>query len=131
MIGQEEDLGWSYVEYEHENMTESLLIDEDDQDYCNIVLYPSRSYAKIPCGNRGHLRATSYNSDDVIDAERCSICLDDLICNDDDEMTINNNMLMMPCNHLFHNRCIISWLTTKNASTCPLCRNTIQIYPDI
>ncbi|KAI9121060.1 hypothetical protein K1719_008093 [Acacia pycnantha] len=42
----------------------------------------------------------------------CSICFEG--SSNDPEAS------RMPCSHLFHTKCIISWLHTRN--TCPLCR---------
>ena len=43
----------------------------------------------------------------------CSICLDKIYFRYKTE-----------CNHLFHKKCIITWL--ENNNTCPFCRNVIE-----
>ena len=45
----------------------------------------------------------------------CCICLDE----------INDNYYTTRCNHIFHHKCLINWLVTKN--TCPTCRNEIYL----
>ena len=45
----------------------------------------------------------------------CSICLDKL-----NTKTIK----MLPCNHLFHKKCINEWL--KNSIQCPLCKYFLE-----
>lgn len=42
--------------------------------------------------------------------ECCSICLEGL----------DINAYKMPCNHMFHHQCIVTWL--QNSHMCPLCR---------
>ena len=42
----------------------------------------------------------------------CSICLDEYLNNDE--------LFKLMCNHYYHKKCIIDWLT--NNSSCPLCR---------
>ncbi|KAI9077880.1 hypothetical protein K1719_040141 [Acacia pycnantha] len=49
-----------------------------------------------------------------IKTSTCSICLEDF---DDDE---GDNISALPCDHFFHNDCIVGWL--KTGHTCPLCR---------
>lgn len=54
--------------------------------------------------------------------EICCICLQEL-----DDFAIN---LKCNCNNKFHEKCIIEWF--KNDTTCPMCRNFIDInYPFI
>ena len=43
--------------------------------------------------------------------ERCLICLDNFI--------IKNQVLYLPCSHLFHSFCIMRWLLQNNK--CPIC----------
>jgi len=52
----------------------------------------------------------------VVKTERCSICLEELVV--DDECCI------LPCHHCFHENCILDWLHTGH--TFPLCRYPVQ-----
>ena len=42
----------------------------------------------------------------------CSICLS--------EYPVGSYMLILPCGHAFHSRCLTRWLSRSH--TCPLCR---------
>lgn len=42
----------------------------------------------------------------------CVICLD--------EMSSSASLLVLPCDHYFHETCLSSWLRIRN--TCPLCQ---------
>jgi len=42
----------------------------------------------------------------------CCICITDINLG---EMTV-----MLPCGHMFHDKCVVSWLKSNN--TCPVCR---------
>jgi hypothetical protein len=47
----------------------------------------------------------------------CSICYEFY----DDSTSINTN-----CNHIFHNECLQTWISTQD--TCPLCRRKKPLY---
>ena len=47
--------------------------------------------------------------------EICSICLNNY--------QIDNSILQLECNHIFHTNCINEWLNIK--SSCPYCRKSI------
>ncbi|KAK7342407.1 hypothetical protein VNO80_25358 [Phaseolus coccineus] len=49
------------------------------------------------------------------DGKRCAICLEDFKSGEEVRLT--------PCNHMFHEDCIVPWLTTKGQ--CPVCRFVI------
>jgi len=51
----------------------------------------------------------SKNSAELID---CSVCKE--------EFNLNDIVRKIPCNHLFHEDCIVPWLTSRNS--CPVCR---------
>ena len=42
----------------------------------------------------------------------CCVCITDIKMDED--------TLLIPCGHMFHYECIMSWLTQNN--TCPVCR---------
>ena len=52
-----------------------------------------------------------YNDEEHTE-KTCSICLDEYLNNDE--------LFKLMCNHYYHKKCIIDWLT--NNSSCPLCR---------
>ena len=58
-----------------------------------------------------------YILDFVIMSVTCSICHEDINFNDDEISVLN-------CGHLFHQRCLQQWLNTN--STCPQCRITVD-----
>lgn len=46
----------------------------------------------------------------------CCICID--------EIAIGQKTILLPCGHMFHNDCIVTWLKKNN--TCPMCRFEIK-----
>lgn len=58
-------------------------------------------------------RETEKNKDE--DGKRCAICLEDF---EPKEMVV-----ITPCNHMFHEECIIPWLQSQGQ--CPVCRFVI------
>ncbi|QCD86818.1 E3 ubiquitin-protein ligase [Vigna unguiculata] len=51
----------------------------------------------------------------MVGSEDCCICLE--------ELNINAECYTMPCQHVFHLPCILTWLKTSNV--CPLCRYSL------
>ncbi|KAL8130072.1 hypothetical protein V2J09_019227 [Rumex salicifolius] len=56
------------------------------------------------------------NIDSKEDSKRCAICLDDF--------EIGTEVMVTPCNHMFHEDCILPWLKSKGQ--CPVCRFMIS-----
>jgi len=52
------------------------------------------------------------NAKHVEKKESCSICME--------EFKINDKAMELPCHHLYHKDCVVTWLNTNN--TCPVCR---------
>lgn len=50
---------------------------------------------------------------------------DCLVCQDD--FALDENILELPCHHLFHTDCLVPWL--KNSGTCPTCRFALVPQP--
>ncbi|CAI9552470.1 unnamed protein product, partial [Staurois parvus] len=46
----------------------------------------------------------------------CPVCKEDY--------TVGESVRQLPCNHLFHNDCIIPWL--EQHDTCPVCRKSLS-----
>ena len=46
----------------------------------------------------------------------CSICMEDV--------TLNQEVTVLPCKHWFHGECVVAWL--KEHNTCPHCRSPIS-----
>ena len=38
----------------------------------------------------------------------------------------NDKLVMLPCSHLFHTRCVTTWLS-KHQASCPLCKRDIVV----
>lgn len=62
------------------------------------------------------LAAEENESDEDECGWKCGICLEGMQEGDDDNIGIKG----LPCNHLFHAKCIEPWFATKH--TCPTCR---------
>ncbi|KAF3778302.1 E3 ubiquitin-protein ligase [Nymphaea thermarum] len=68
--------------------------------------------------------AMDGNGDDPLAKKVCVIC--------QDEFGKEGSLAAMPCDHEFHERCIVGWL--ERAHSCPLCRchvltNVFRLYP--
>lgn len=59
------------------------------------------------------------NSNNIIDIDNCSICLELL-----DTTHINYTQLKL-CKHSFHTQCIVTWLSMGH-KICPLCKQLID-----
>lgn len=52
----------------------------------------------------------------VVSGLECPVCKEDY--------SAGENVRQLPCNHLFHNDCIIPWL--EQHDTCPVCRKSLS-----
>lgn len=66
----------------------------------------------------------SNDSDDTGTTNSCSICLEDLKVGESVVQSYNS-----VCHHLFHEDCIISWLTARQDAFCPYCRRPFLCMP--
>ncbi|KAI3944486.1 hypothetical protein MKW92_044970 [Papaver armeniacum] len=57
-----------------------------------------------------------HNNGDGKDSSCCAVCLEWII----DGSKISN----MPCSHMFHYDCLITWLHERNS--CPVCRHLVD-----
>ncbi|XP_039013555.1 E3 ubiquitin-protein ligase RDUF2-like [Hibiscus syriacus] len=57
---------------------------------------------------RGNEKGTEIDED----GKRCAVCLEDF--------EARENVRVTPCNHMFHEECILPWV--KDRGDCPVCR---------
>jgi len=57
-------------------------------------------------------------SADAHDGTECSICLED--------HRMGEQVVRLPCQHMFHPKCIVGWLGHCSRHTCPLCVQPIE-----
>ena len=71
-----------------------------------------------PHVNIANLPVTKIDNISSLDPEKkiCTICLCDYI--------IGDNVIILPCIHMYHSECIKEWL--KNKDFCPLCKIKIE-----
>ncbi|QHN87229.1 E3 ubiquitin-protein ligase SGR9, amyloplastic-like [Arachis ipaensis] len=96
-----------------------LFVDDYDDIITDFIIEESMENTNIK------MVPTSKNAIDSLEevkleknnnaTERCSICLSEFDYGDDAEQ-----VLSMPCKHVYHQECIIHWLKTSHL--CPLCR---------
>ena len=59
--------------------------------------------------------------------QSCAICMEGFDVNGGDHGGVED-VLAMPCNHVFHRQCIVQWLKTSHV--CPLCRSAMPTAND-
>lgn len=101
---------WPFV------MTDAIVSDDGVASELNIPVYMiSKNDASILDGLVDNCRKGQAIVGDII-AEpmdvMCSIC--------HDPFANSETVLKLPCRHMYHEDCVVSWLESHN--TCPLCR---------
>lgn len=86
----------------------SNIINEQEPLLINCKKKPQKRYTKLQFKEN-----ESYDS--------CTICLNDFI--------IDENILKLSCNHIYHEECIKLWF--KKKSNCPNCLNSFSSDEDI
>lgn len=87
-----------------------MLLRLDELDGAEKRKASSRSHSKLlenlPCRR---LSKNEARSEDV-----CVICLEN--------MRAQQHVVALPCKHEYHKPCILKWLKTADAPTCPQCK---------
>ncbi|XP_013860017.1 E3 ubiquitin-protein ligase RNF126 [Austrofundulus limnaeus] len=63
-----------------------------------------------------NLPSVQITDEHVASALECPVCKEDY--------SIGENVRQLPCNHMFHNDCIVPWL--EQHDTCPVCRKSLS-----
>uniref|UniRef100_A0A3B5LS87 RING-type E3 ubiquitin transferase n=1 Tax=Xiphophorus couchianus TaxID=32473 RepID=A0A3B5LS87_9TELE len=61
------------------------------------------------------LPTVEITDEHVASGLECSVCKEDY--------SVGENVRQLPCNHMFHNDCIVPWL--EQHDTCPVCRTSL------
>ncbi|XP_076650589.1 E3 ubiquitin-protein ligase RNF103 isoform X2 [Halictus rubicundus] len=64
------------------------------------------------------IRGRRANNWDTTISGTCSICLEPL--------TMAARVILDPCHHIFHEKCISEWIIAANEPSCPNCRCTFR-----
>ena len=90
-------------------MNNNDIINEIHRDNNNEAFF--KNFLKI-------CHEDKFNKNKYKNHEKCIICL----------MNFQNDeqILILPCLHIFHKQCIINWL--KNRKTCPLDNQNLELY---
>ena len=86
-------------------------LEEADNEFCQLEHRPA---SKTAIEN---LRTITV-SEEVLNSksdENCVVCLE--------EFMIGEELKELPCNHMYHKDCILTWLGHRN--TCPLCKGEL------
>ncbi|KAI9110991.1 hypothetical protein K1719_018111 [Acacia pycnantha] len=71
-----------------------------------------QQFYMVPASKEAIASLKKFKVHGGVKVEPCTICLENFDHDDD--------LLIMPCEHIFHNSCIVRWLETCHR--CPLCR---------
>ncbi|KAJ8626672.1 hypothetical protein MRB53_019979 [Persea americana] len=81
--------------------------------------YPRRSAQTRGLFSRSHSNTTASHpaaaAEDADEGKECTICLDAFVP--------NQQVLLTPCNHMFHSNCLLPWV--ENHGKCPVCRHPL------
>uniref|UniRef100_A0A3Q3KMM2 RING-type E3 ubiquitin transferase n=1 Tax=Monopterus albus TaxID=43700 RepID=A0A3Q3KMM2_MONAL len=62
------------------------------------------------------LPTVQITDEHVVSGLECPVCKEDY--------SVGENVRQLPCNHMFHNDCIVPWL--EQHDTCPVCRKSLS-----
>ncbi|XP_019433500.1 PREDICTED: probable E3 ubiquitin-protein ligase RHC2A [Lupinus angustifolius] len=95
------------------NLVLDIVVEKLYDDVVNMMIEESaREVRTVPASKAAIESLKKVNLEKGMTKESCSVCLEELI--EEEEV------LAMPCKHMYHQECITNWL--QRCDTCPLCR---------
>ena len=108
------------IDFGHDNITRRELLSMISVLYKLIYQEEERTSQRlVECQEcKGSDILDSVEKVDTTDSDDCSICFTEYN---------SDNVVKLPCDHLFHKECIEKWLKTedKENNSCPLCRDVV------
>ncbi|CAL0305387.1 unnamed protein product [Lupinus luteus] len=99
------------------NLVFDIVVEKLYDDVVNMIIEESaRAVKTVPASKAAIESLKKVNLEKGMNPESCSICLEEFI--EEEEV------LAMPCKHMYHQECIINWL--QRCDTCPLCRYSMN-----
>jgi hypothetical protein len=86
------------------------------QELDDFQVFPQRIPSSSSSSDNDIIRMIKINSEQRNANPRCSICWEDF--------TEEERVADLPCNHIYHDPCIVTWFQTNN--NCPICR---RVFP--
>ncbi|KAL2344031.1 hypothetical protein Fmac_005316 [Flemingia macrophylla] len=96
-------------------------VNNDDEEDAVIEESMQQGVPMIPASNEAIHSLKACTDSLFLKTETCNICMEKF---EDDQ----DQLLSMPCTHVFHAHCIVKWLHISH--TCPLCRHPLPTAKD-
>lgn len=103
---------WPYnqLDYEHRYRLSMIRIAVEDHLNGHSLERYKRRIATVKSDEAGNM--------DCHDCPICSICRDDLNDGDNDDQILT----LLRCGHLYHSKCLLTYLGGESTHNCPICR---------
>lgn len=88
--------------------------DEEINNFIDSTMFFNKKYIKVTTDEEiNNLKIIKYNNNPNYKNNKCPIFFN--------EFDVNDEIICLPCNHIFTPDAIIKWLTNES-NTCPVCR---------
>lgn len=114
-LAYKDDVEKNYVEL---LKSEENLPDNKPESVCSFPVPYIRESEKCVYVKEARKLEYSSTTEEFLN-EVCVICTD--------EFTSESKVLVLPCQHDYHEKCFREWVVDKNMSPCPLCQQQVQI----
>ena len=108
------------------NLINSEYENEEIENILNYIFYNDNNRYGSPPASKSEIKKlnkyilTKEKLKNFGPENTCSVCKEDF--------TIGNEMMDLPCNHYFHEECLMPWLNQHDS--CPICRFELKTDDD-